>query len=77
MWLNIFVFNNVLKFFIFQVLMIATILSVTAQNKHTKNILMDFDYLVSQLYVQHCTFVEIGEGVCSVSTLYLTMNSYR
>uniref|UniRef100_A0A1B6FLI7 Uncharacterized protein n=1 Tax=Cuerna arida TaxID=1464854 RepID=A0A1B6FLI7_9HEMI len=36
------------------------------QYKQVNSLLIDFDYLVSQLNVQHCSFVEIGEGVCSL-----------
>ncbi|KAG8248134.1 hypothetical protein J6590_046352 [Homalodisca vitripennis] len=36
------------------------------QYKQVNSLLIDFDYLVSQLYVQHCSFVEIGEGICSL-----------
>ncbi|XP_054288996.1 bromodomain-containing protein DDB_G0270170-like [Macrosteles quadrilineatus] len=36
--------------------------------------LSDFDHLISHLYLQHCTFVEIGEGICS---LFLELNIPR
>lgn len=63
--------QNILKLAVTRIIIINVLLCIASvlpnQYKQKNKMLIDFDYMVSQLYVQHCTFVEIGEGVCSVS----------
>lgn len=63
--------RNILKLTVRRIIIINVLSCIASvlpnQYKQKNKMLIDFDYMVSQLYVQHCTFVEIGEGVCSVS----------
>lgn len=65
--------QNIFKLTVRRIIIINVLLCITSvlpnQYKQKNKMLIDFDYMVSQLYVQHCTFVEIGEGVCSVSNV--------
>lgn len=67
---SLFIRNSILYLFFLCLITNISVNSVFARRyKYDMELLMDFDYLVSQLYVQQCTFVEIGEGICSVSTV--------